>query len=138
MKNRRSFLKKAVAGATFTGMLPYAGAVSASEVKLTGTLIHHVFFWLKEPGNESHKKQLVHALNDLLKVETIKMSHIGFPAGTESRDVVDHSYSVSYMVMFDDQAGQDAYQVHPLHLKFVEENSHLWSKVVVYDSIDQQ
>ena len=91
---------------------------------------------MKEPNNEAHKKQLVKALNDLLKVKTIKMSHIGFPAGTESRDVVDHSYSVSYMVIFDDQAGQDAYQVDPIHTKFVEENQHLWSKVVVYDSVD--
>ena len=138
MNKRRSFLKKAVAGITMAGLLPLSRSASAGEIKLKGALIHHVFFWLKEPGNEAHKKQLVQALNELLKVETIRMSHIGFPAGTESRDVVDHSYSVSYMVMFDDQAGQDAYQVHPLHLKFVEENSHLWSKVVVYDSIDQQ
>jgi hypothetical protein len=136
MKNRRSFIKKAAASVALAGMVPMAQTTSAGEVKITGALIHHVFFWLKEPKNEAHKKQLVKALTDLLKVETIRMSHIGFPAGTESRDVVDHSYSVSYMTIFDNQAGQDAYQVHPLHLKFVEENSHLWSKVVVYDSVD--
>ena len=136
MKNRRSFLKKLAAGAAIAGLLPLSKKASAGEVQLKGALIHHVFFWLKEPKNEAHKKQLVKALNDLLKVETIKLSHIGFPAGTESRDVVDHSYSVSYMTMFDNQAGQDAYQVHPLHVKFVEENSHLWEKVVVYDSVD--
>jgi hypothetical protein len=136
MKNRRSFLKNLAAGAAVAGLLPLSKKASAGEVKLTGALIHHVFFWLKEPKNEAHKKQLVKALNDLLKVETIKLSHIGFPAGTESRDVVDHSYSVSYMTMFADQAGQDAYQVHPLHVKFVDENSHLWDKVVVYDSVD--
>lgn len=136
MKNRRSFIKKAAASVALAGMVPMAQTASAGEVKMTGALIHHVFFWLKEPKNEAHKKQLVKALNDLLKVETIRISHIGFPAGTESRDVVDHSYSVSYMVIFDNQAGQDAYQVHPLHLKFVEENSHLWNKVVVYDSVD--
>jgi len=135
-KNRRSFLKKLAAGAAVAGLLPLSNKASAGEVQLKGALIHHVFFWLKEPKNEAHKKQLVKALNDLLKVETIKLSHIGFPAGTESRDVVDHSYSVSYMTMFADQAGQDAYQVHPLHVKFVEENSHLWEKVVVYDSVD--
>ncbi|MEC7471585.1 MAG: Dabb family protein, partial [Pseudomonadota bacterium] len=28
-----------------------------------------------------------------------------------------------------------AYQTHPLHVKFVEQCSHLWSKVVVYDSV---
>ena len=136
MKNRRSFIKKAAASVALAGMMPIAQTASAGEVKITGALIHHVFFWLKEPKNEAHKKQLVKALTDLLKVETIRMSHIGFPAGTESRDVVDHSYSVSYMTIFDNQAGQDAYQVHPLHLKFVEENSHLWNKVVVYDSVD--
>lgn len=136
MKNRRSFIKKAAASVALAGMVPMAQTASAGEVKITGALIHHVFFWLKEPKNEAHKKQLVKALTDLLKVETIRMSHIGFPAGTESRDVVDHSYSVSYMTIFDNQAGQDAYQVHPLHLKFVEENSHLWNKVVVYDSVD--
>lgn len=136
MKNRRLFLKKLAAGTVATGFLPFTKKASAGEVQLKGALIHHVFFWLKEPKNEAHEKQLVKALNDLLKVETIKLSHIGFPAGTESRDVVDHSYSVSYMVMFADQAGQDAYQVHPLHVKFVEENSHLWEKVVVYDSVD--
>lgn len=136
MKNRRNFIKKLAAGAAIAGLLPLSKKASAGEVQLKGALIHHVFFWLKEPKNEAHKKQLVKALNDLLKVETIKLSHIGYPAGTESRDVVDHSYSVSYMTMFDDQAGQDAYQVHPLHVKFVEENSHLWEKVVVYDSVD--
>lgn len=136
MKNRRSFLKKLSAGALAAGFLPFTKNAGAGEVKLTGALVHHVFFWLKEPDNEAHKKQLVNALNELLKVETIKVSHIGFPAGTESRDVVDHSYSVSYMAMFDNQAGQDTYQVHPIHTKFVEENSHLWEKVVVYDSVD--
>ena len=136
MKNRRSFIKKAIAGVTLSGLIPFANRANAGEVKLQGTLIHHVFFWLKEPENEAHKKQLVEALHQLIKVKTIKVSHIGFPASTEDRDVVDHSYSVSYMAMFDSQADQDSYQVDPIHLKFVEENQHLWNKVIVYDSID--
>jgi len=135
MKNRRSFIKRA-AGLTLAGLFPFFKQAKAGEVKITGALVHHVYFWLKEPKNEAHKKQLVKALNELLKVKTIKVSHIGFPAGTESRDVVDHSYSVSYMVMFNGQADQDSYQVDPIHTKFVEENSHLWNKVVVYDSVD--
>jgi hypothetical protein len=136
MKNRRSFIKKAAATLAAAGLLPVVKNAHAGEVQLKGALIHHVYFWLKEPNNKTHKKQLVEALNELIKVETIKISHIGFPAGTESRDVVDHSYSVSYMVMFDDQAGQDAYQVHPIHKKFVDDNQHLWEKVIVYDSVD--
>ena len=136
MKNRRSFLKKLGAGIAAAGLLPLAKKSMAGEVRIEGALIHHVFFWLKNPGSEEDKKLLLKGLQDLLKVKTIKMSHIGFPAGTESRDVVDHSYSISYMVMFDDQAGQDAYQVDPIHTKFVEDYQHLWKKVVVYDSVD--
>ena len=101
-------------------------------MKLENILIHHVYFWLKEPENQTHKNQLLKALNELIKVKTIKISHVGVPAGTENRDVVDHSYDVSYMVMFDSLADQDAYQTDPIHLKFVEENQHLWEKVVVY------
>lgn len=137
MKNRRSFIKKAAAGLTVAGLLPLSKKTMAGEVKITGALVHHVYFWLKEPKNEAHKKQLVEGLNKLITVKKIKMSHLGFPAGTESRDVVDHSYSVSYLVMFDNQADQDAYQIDPIHLKFVEENQHLWSKVIVYDSVDK-
>ena len=107
-----------------------------SEIKIRGTLAHHVFFWLNEPENKEHLKQLLEGLNKLIKVETIKMSHIGFPASTEKRDVVDHSYSVSYIAFFDSKEDQDIYQAHPIHLKFVEENSHLWRKVVVYDSVE--
>ena len=136
MKNRRNFIKKLTAGIAAAGLLPLSKKAIAGEVKITGALVHHVFFWLKEPNNQAHKKQLVKALNELLAVKTIKVSHIGFPAGTESRDVVDHSYSVSYMVLFDNQADQDAYQIDPIHTKFVEENQHLWNKVVVYDSVD--
>lgn len=136
MKNRRSFLKKAVAGLMAASLFPISKKAQAGEIKLEGVLIHHVYFWLKEAKNEAHKKQLIEALNELIKVKTIKISHIGLPAGTENRDVVDHSYSVSYMVMFDSQADQDAYQTDPIHLKFVEENQHLWEKVIVYDSTD--
>ena len=136
MKNRRSFLKKAAAGMALAGFFPLTKKAAAGEIKLKSALVHHVFFWLKEPDNKAHLKQLLDALEKLLEVETIRLSHIGLPAGTENRDVVDHSYSVSYMVMFDSQSDQDAYQVDPIHLKFVEENQHLWNKVIVYDSTD--
>ena len=61
--------------------------------------------------------------------------HVGVPASTEKRDVVDNSYHVSELLGFDDVAGQNVYQVHPLHKKFIDEHQHLWSKVVVYDAL---
>ncbi len=137
MKNRRSFLRNTIAAVGLSGLIGISKKSSAGEISIEGALIHHVYFWLKEPDNKAHLKQLIEALNKLTKVRTIKLSHIGIPADTEARDVVDHSFSVSYMAMFDSKEDQASYQVDPIHLKFVEENEHLWGKVIVYDATDQ-
>lgn len=97
--------------------------------------IHHVYFWLNNPESASDKAALKAGLQQLTAVETIGMYQIGEPAAT-NRDVIDRSYSVSWMLMFDSLEDEEIYQHHPLHLKFVETCSHLWSKVVVYDSVD--
>ncbi len=99
------------------------------------TFIHHVYFWLKNPTSESDRQKLIEGLQKLSKVKTIKSFHIGKPAAT-NRDVIDTSYSVSWMLMFEDAASQESYQVDPIHLNFVETCKDLWQKVVVYDSID--
>jgi hypothetical protein len=99
-------------------------------------LTHHVIFWLKNRDSKEDLKKLLEGLKTLEKIETVKKIHIGVPASTEKRDVVDNSYSASELLFFDDLAGQDAYQVHPIHKKFVEQCSHLWEKVIVYDSLD--
>ncbi|GAC1384375.1 MAG: Dabb family protein [Ginsengibacter sp.] len=99
-------------------------------------VLHHVFFWLKNPDSKSDLDQLLNGLKMLSKIETVRKLHIGVPAATEKRDVIDDSYAASELIFFDDLEGQEVYQTHPVHLKFIEENSHLWNKVVVYDSID--
>lgn len=136
MKNRRSFIKKVAVGIAVAGLSPLTKNARAGEVEITGALMHHVFFWLKEPDNKAHRKQFEKAMVDLLKVETIKMSHVGIPAATEERGVVENSYTYSFMVMFNSLEDQNIYQKHAIHLKFIEDNSDLWNKVVVYDSVD--
>ena len=97
--------------------------------------IHHVFFWLKNPGNKIDRDKLVEGLTKLSKVTTIKNFHIGKPANT-SRGVIDTSYDISWYNEFASDEDQASYQTDPIHLKFVEDCSHLWQKVVVYDSVD--
>ena len=96
--------------------------------------------WLRirlgDPTNQNHLLKLIEGLNSLKKIKHLRLAKIGLPASTEKRDVVDNSYSVSWLNFFDDIAGQDAYQIDPIHLKFVENYKHLWQKVVVYDSTD--
>ena len=104
--------------------------------------IHHVFFWLKNTENNEDREALIKGLEQLIDglkalsvVEEINNFHIGIPAKT-NRDVVEKSYSVSWLLLFDSPHDQDVYQDHPVHLKFIKECSHLWSKVVVYDAIN--
>jgi hypothetical protein len=99
-------------------------------------LAHHVFFWLKNPDSKEDLNKLLEGLRTLEKIESVRKINIGVPASTEKRPVVDNSYHASELIFFDDVAGQDIYQVHPIHKKFVEQYSHLWAKVIVYDSID--
>jgi len=98
---------------------------------------HQVFFWLKNPESKEDLAQLLKGIQGLTAIKTIRGVHIGVPAATESRDVIDSSYSASELLFFDSVEDEQAYQVDPLHLKFIADNSHLWSKVVVYDSISQ-
>lgn len=99
------------------------------------TLAHHVYFWLKNPESTADVAQLISGVKTLTSIETIKSSHIATPAATEDRNVIDNSYSVSWLAFFDNEADEQIYQVHPTHLKFIEDHEHLWSKVVVYDSV---
>ena len=98
-------------------------------------LTHHVFFWLKNPSSQEDLQKLLAGLSTLEKIETVRKIYIGVPASTEERDVVDSSFSASELLFFDDTEGQKIYQDHPVHKKFVEDCSHLWRKVIVYDSL---
>ena len=98
-------------------------------------LTHHVFFWLNNPSSKDDLDKLLTGLQTLEKIETVRKIYIGVPASTEERDVVDASFSASELLFFDDAAGQKTYQDHPIHKQFVKDCSHLWKKVIVYDSI---
>lgn len=130
--NRRNFLARTL---TIGGGLSLPSAAVAFPRK-KGQVIHHVFFWLKNPDSKDDLKKLLDGLKSLEKIESVRQYNIGVPAPTDPRPVVDSSYTVSALSFFDDLAGQNAYQVHPLHKKFVETCSPLWQKIQVYDSTD--
>ena len=106
-------------------------------MELKNIFIHHVYFWLKNTDSKEDKAQLIAGLKKLSGVNTIEQFHIGQPAAT-NRDVIERGYAVSWMLLFATAEAQASYQVDPNHLKFVEECSHLWSKVIVYDSVKVQ
>jgi hypothetical protein len=97
--------------------------------------VHHVFFWLENPENEADKAALVNGLQVLRTVPGLLQSHIGAPAPAD-RDVIDSSYSISWLTVFAAQEDEVIYQNHPIHLAFVNNCKHLWKRVLVYDSIN--
>lgn len=110
-------------------------ATSASAAPDAPMLLHQVFFWLKNPGDKADRDKLIAGLKALKAIDVIQQLHVGAPASTEKRDVIDNSYDVSELMVFKSVEDQKTYQDHPLHQKFVADCSPLWSKVVVYDSM---
>lgn len=94
--------------------------------------VHNVFFWLKEKDNEEAKKALYAGIKSLEAIESIESVYIGTPASTR-RPVIDATYDFAEVLIFADEAAHDAYQIHPLHTKFVENCAHLWERVLIYD-----
>lgn len=127
--NRREIAKMmALAGAGL-------GAASAAEAATSSgaTLVHHVFFWLNNPGSAEDRDRLIAGLRKLKEIPVIKSLTIGVPASTEKRDVVDNSFDVSELMYFDNAVDQKTYQDHPIHQNFVATCGGLWKRVVVYD-----
>ncbi|MGF7146730.1 hypothetical protein FHS96_000339 [Sphingomonas zeicaulis] len=116
-------------GGAGAALVPTAAGAAAPAA----ALVHHVFFWLKNPGSQADRAALIAGLETLRAIPVIRTLLIGTPAPTENRDVVDASYDVSELMYFDNAVDQKTYQDHAIHQAFVKKCSHLWQRVVVYD-----
>ena len=93
---------------------------------------HVVIFWT-DPSNPQAPDLLLAGGDQYLKgIPGVLQFHMGKMVGSH-RPVVDQSYQIALNLIFPDKQAQDDYQVHPEHVKFVENCRHLWTKVVVYD-----
>lgn len=97
-------------------------------------LTHHVLFWLKPETTEEQKAAFKKGLESLSGVETAQAVYVGTPVTEINRPVVDTTYSFSLLVIFNDLAGHDVYQTHPVHKAFLENFKTWWDKVVIYDA----
>ena len=134
METRRNFVAKIAAGMAATGFISVSNNTNAGEAPIKNIFIHHVFFWLNEPENTEARKQFELGLQNLIKVPQIQSYHIGTPVESP-REVVDDSFTYSYMAFFKSKEDQNTYQSHPIHLQFIEDCQHLWKKVIVYDAM---
>ncbi|MDW3209206.1 MAG: Dabb family protein [Reichenbachiella sp.] len=103
---------------------------------ISGKFAHSVLIWLNNPDNASDRQKIEKGLKELIEnSDYIRSAHLGVPALT-ARDVVDNSYTYHLMVTFGSKEEQDKYQVEPAHKKFLADCKNLWSKVLIYDSIN--
>lgn len=98
-------------------------------------LTHHVFFWLKNPNSKEDQARLLAGIRTLAQIPTVRGLQVGVAASTEKRAVVDNSYHASELLFFDNVEDQNIYQAHAIHQKFIADCSHLWDRVLVFDSI---
>lgn len=128
---RRKFIRTAAA----LSAVPMIGSVlSFSAKEQTSGLAHQVYFWLKDPNSREDRSKLIEGLNTLRAVKTVRSLIIGTVGSTAPRDVIDRTWNVSALSMFENAAAEAQYQVDPIHLAFVKNYGHLWSKVRIYDS----
>ena|SRR5438477_13161227 len=94
---------------------------------------HVVIFWI-DPADAKTADELIAGANKYLKsIPGVLHFHIGKMVPSH-RPVVDQTYQVALNVIFTDKKAQDDYQVHPLHVEFVEKVLKARrKKVVVYD-----
>ena len=97
-------------------------------------LVHSVYFWLRDGLTLEETARFRGGVESLRGCESVREMHIGVPAPT-NRPVIDRSYTYALTVIFDDMAGHDTYQEHPIHKAFVENFSAYWTRVQIYDAI---
>lgn len=127
--SRRAFIRNTSMASVAVGVYPATESAAKKDI-----FVHHVFFWLKNPASTTDRDKLVEGLKKLTKIPVLRKYYIGYPAAT-SRGVIDNTYAVSWLTFFDHLEGEEVYQKHPIHLKFIEEYGYLWEKVIVYDSV---
>jgi len=130
-QSRRKFM----ALGSLAALASASHAMPFEDARKSINLMHHVFFWLKNPDSTEDLGKLISGLQTLSKIKSLRMFQLSLPANTPARPVIDSTYSISLYTSFDDVAGHNLYQDDPIHLKFVETYSNLWNKVVVYDSL---
>ena len=97
-------------------------------------LYHCVYFWLKPQLSAAQRADFRRGVESHAGIKCVEQVAVGTPAATERRPVIDASYDVALLVICKDVAAQNAYQVDPIHLAFVEKFKGCWTRVQIYDS----
>lgn len=97
-------------------------------------LVHTVIFWLKNDLSDEERSTFFKEVATLGTIPSVEDFHLGTPARTPKRPVIDDSYDCAVTVVLQDLAAQDQYQIDPIHQEFIDTCSSFWERVVIYDA----
>ena len=113
-----------------------AGTPAAPPEDQPGRVQHVVLMWLKQPGDEGACAKLISAARSIRSIPGVLAIRAGRALPSE-RAVVDDSFDVALVMTFADAAALAAYDVHPDHVRVVQELlPELVARIVVYDLVE--
>jgi hypothetical protein len=116
-------------------LMPLLGNTAIAEFADRG-VVHTVFLWLKDPGNQQHRSRLLAATDRLVAIPGVLQIRYGEVIESD-RTIVDDSFDVGIYFYFSDVAAMNRYLVHPLHKQVVEQDINpLVERIVVHDFHD--
>lgn len=96
-------------------------------------LYHVVLCWLKEPGNEMHRSQIIEITKTFQKIPGVIEAQAGEVVMSD-RDIVDDSYDVGILIVTKNENELQKYLDHPIHQKAKKDVLvPLVDKILVYD-----
>lgn len=96
-------------------------------------LVHTVFFWLKKDLDATQRTAFRAAVETLGDIAAVEACYVGTPSATY-RPIIDRTYDIGLTLLMKDLEAHDAYQVDPIHTKFVEEYGPFWERALIYDA----
>jgi NAD(P)H-hydrate repair Nnr-like enzyme with NAD(P)H-hydrate dehydratase domain len=96
-------------------------------------LYHVVLCWLKEPGNEMHRKQIIEITKTFQKIPGVIEAQAGEVVMSD-RDIVEDSYDVGILIVTKNENELQKYLDHPIHQKAKKDVLvPMVDKILVYD-----
>ena len=97
-------------------------------------LVHTVILWLKNDLSDEDRSTFFKEVATLGTIPSVEDFHLGTPAQTPKRPVIDDSYDCAVTVVLKDLSAQEQYQIDPIHQAFIDACSSFWERVVIYDA----
>lgn len=101
---------------------------------LEAKFVHVVNFTLKPGLSAEDRKRFEAGISSLHTIDDISIFNVGRPTLVAGDPNVSSNYDYCLLCIFKDIEAHDRYQVHPVHLHFIEQCKQYWVNVVAFDS----